>query len=151
HRFLNTLGGYVGSVDSYSHAAGSVILRRVLASSDILHTRGMHWETIAEHTDLLISFGGLPMKNVAVSSGGVFRHRTRGYLEQASERGMEIVYFSPLRDDMTDAVRGTWHPISPGSDVAVMLALAHTLISDGLHDQEFLDRYCVGFERLERY
>src|SRR5260370_28753291 len=32
-----------------------------------------------------------------------------------------------------------------------MLALAHTLITERLHDTAFLDRYCVGFERFERY
>jgi biotin/methionine sulfoxide reductase len=32
-----------------------------------------------------------------------------------------------------------------------MLALAHTLIVEGLHDIAFLQRYSVGFERLERY
>jgi biotin/methionine sulfoxide reductase len=93
----------------------------------------------------------LPMKNVQLTSGGVFQHRVKGFLDLASEREMEFVYFSPLRDDLTDVVNATWHPISPGSDVAVMLALAYTLISEDLHDKEFLDRYCVGFERLERY
>jgi biotin/methionine sulfoxide reductase len=151
HRFLNTLGGYVGSVDSYSHAAGSTILARVLASAELLHSRATHWNTIIDHTDMLISFGGLPMKNVQLTSGGVFQHRVKGFLDLAAERGVEFIYFSPLRDDVTDAVNATWHPVSPGSDVAVMLALAHTLVTEELHDQEFLDRYCVGFDRLERY
>jgi biotin/methionine sulfoxide reductase len=151
HRFLNTLGGYVGSVDSYSHAAGSTILARVLASSELLHSRGTHWNTIIDHTEMFICFGGLPMKNVQLTSGGVFRHRVKSFLDLAAEQGIEFVYFSPLRDDITDAVDATWHPVSPGSDVAVMLALAHTLITEDLHDREFLDRYCVGFDRLQRY
>ena len=32
-----------------------------------------------------------------------------------------------------------------------MLALAHTLVSEGLHDRAFLARYCVGYERFEAY
>jgi biotin/methionine sulfoxide reductase len=151
HRFLNCLGGYVRSVESYSHAAGSVILRRVLAEDFQLHYAGTHWSTLAENTDLFICFGGLPMKNVSVNAGGVFRHRTRGFIEQANGRGAEFVYFSPLRDDMESSVNATWYPVSPGTDVAVMLALGHTLITENLHDREFLDRYCVGFDRLERY
>jgi len=39
----------------------------------------------------------------------------------------------------------------PGSDVAVMLALAHVLVDEGLHDRAFLERYSVGFDRFERY
>ena len=29
--------------------------------------------------------------------------------------------------------------------------LAHTLVSEGLHDQAFLARYCTGFERFLPY
>jgi hypothetical protein len=32
-----------------------------------------------------------------------------------------------------------------------MLAIEYTLVTENLHDREFLDRYCVGFDRLERY
>jgi biotin/methionine sulfoxide reductase len=32
-----------------------------------------------------------------------------------------------------------------------MLALAHTLCSEGLHDKDFLDRYCTGYAEFERY
>src|SRR5918995_2854720 len=46
HRFLNCLGGFVRSVDSYSHAAGSVVLSRVIANNDTFHSSGMHWNTI---------------------------------------------------------------------------------------------------------
>ncbi len=31
------------------------------------------------------------------------------------------------------------------------MALTHTLISEGLHDQDFLARYCTGFERVQPY
>ena len=33
----------------------------------------------------------------------------------------------------------------------MLLALTHTLVSEGLHDQEFLAKYCVGFERVLPY
>lgn len=32
-----------------------------------------------------------------------------------------------------------------------MLGLAHTLVSDGSHDCEFLARYCSGWEEFEAY
>jgi len=151
HRFLNCLGGYTRSVDAYSHAAGSVILPHVIAPAPTFLFTGTHWRILAEQTDLFVCFGGMPLKNTNVTSGGVFRHRTRDFLEQAVERGAEFVLVSPQRDDMASFVNASWHPISPGTDVALMLALAHTLIAENLHDRDFLDRYCVGFERLERY
>ncbi|GAA3182802.1 hypothetical protein GCM10020255_077650 [Rhodococcus baikonurensis] len=32
-----------------------------------------------------------------------------------------------------------------------MLAVAFVLASEGLHDREFLNRFCVGYERFEDY
>ncbi len=151
HRFLNLLGGYTASVDSYSHGAGDVILRRTIGSAEMLRFASTSWASIAEHCELFVTFGGVPMKNTAVSNGGVFRHRSRAFLDRAVENGAEFVVFSPLRDDMPDNVDGTWYPIRPGSDVALMLGLAHVLIDEDLHDQAFLERYCTGFDRLERY
>lgn len=151
HRFLNCLGGYTRSVDSYSYAAGGVIMPHVLSSVDVLHYTGTHWQNLVDHTDMFVCFGGMPLKNTQMSSGGVFRHRTRDFLVQAAERGVEFVLFSPLRDDMEEFLQADWRPISPGTDVAVMLALAYTLITEDLHDREFLARYCVGFKQLERY
>lgn len=151
HRFLNVLGGYTASVDSYSHAAGDVILRRAIGSADMLRFASTSWTQIAEHTELFVAFGGIPMKNTMVSNGGVFRHRTQSFLDRMVERGARFVSFSPLRDDIAASVGADWHQVSPGSDVAVMLALAHVLLTENLHDREFLARYCTGFEHLERY
>ncbi|MEM7289704.1 MAG: molybdopterin-dependent oxidoreductase, partial [Pseudomonadota bacterium] len=39
----------------------------------------------------------------------------------------------------------------PGSDTAIMMGMAHTLIKEGLHDAEFLTKYTVGFDRVEAY
>ncbi len=56
-----------------------------------------------------------------------------------------------MRSDLIPDVAATWHPIVPGTDTAVMLALAHVLVTEGLHDTAFLDRYCVGADRLIAY
>ena len=91
------------------------------------------------------------VKNAWVSPGGVTRHTLPPSLAEAGRRGLAFELFSPLRSDLISDVRATWHPIVPGTDTAVMLALAHTLITDGLHDPTFLERYCVGGDRLIAY
>ncbi len=52
--------------------------------------------------------------------------------------------------DMQDAgERGyvdEWIPCRPGTDAALMLAVSNELIKQNLVDQEFLDKYCVGFD-----
>ena len=39
----------------------------------------------------------------------------------------------------------------PGTDTALMIGLVHTLVSEGLHDQAFLDRYTEGWPQFLRY
>ncbi len=44
-----------------------------------------------------------------------------------------------------------WLPIKPGTDIALLLSWMHVLISEGLCDTEYLDRYAVGFEQLANH
>src|SRR5262249_24386717 len=75
----------------------------------------------------------------------------REHLRGAKSRGAEFVLLSPMRDDLPEFVGAEWLPVVPGSDVAVMLGVAHTLVDEELADREFLGRYCSGFDRFEAY
>jgi biotin/methionine sulfoxide reductase len=151
HRFLNCLGGYVRGEHSYSNGAQSVIMPHVVGSMREFLDRATAWSVLERHTELFVCFGGIPLKNTMVSPGGASRHPARDHLRAARARGAEFVLVSPLGSDLPEFVGAEWLPIVPGSDVAVMLALAHTLIAEGLHDRDFLSRYCVGFDRFESY
>ena len=51
HRFLNTIGGYVQSRDSYSFGAASVIMPRIVGPMDDLLVEHTDWGTLSEtHT-----------------------------------------------------------------------------------------------------
>ncbi len=151
HRFLNTIGGYVSSVNSYSTGAASVIVPHVLGSNTELMSFPHTWRVIADNTKLWVAFGGVPLKNIAVSPGGITEHHGGAGLRDAAAKGMQIANFSPLRDDVEPAVVSDWFAVVPGTDVVVMLALAHTLVAEGLHDIDFIDRYTHGFDRFNRY
>lgn len=149
HRFLNTLGGYTRSVGSYSLGATGTIMPRVMGTHWKMFSRSTSWDVIAEHTDLLVAFGGVPLKNTSVNHGGTSDHPTRDALHRLRARGGRIVSISPLRDDTDGAAE--WIAPVPGSDVALMLGLAHVLASEGLHDTAFLQRYTTGYDVFERY
>ena len=151
HRFLNCVGGYVRGEHSYSNGAQSVIMPRVVGSMREFLDRATAWSVLERHTELFVCFGGIPIKNTMVSPGGASRHPARDHLRAARARRAEFVLVSPLRDDLPGFVSAEWLSIVPGSDVAVMLALAYTLVDEGLHDRAFLERYSVGFDRFERY
>jgi len=152
HRFLNTaFGGYVKSVDSYSSAAGSVILSYVLAEQPRITRDHPYWEELAEHTEFVLAFGGLPVRNAMVSSGGNSQHVAPGSIARASARGAQFVLVSPLRDDLPDNINCRWISARPGTDVAMMLGIACHLVQSDLVDRAFLDRYTVGYDAFEHY
>ncbi|MEE2716156.1 MAG: molybdopterin-dependent oxidoreductase [SAR324 cluster bacterium] len=150
-RFLNGFGGFVRSVNAYSHAAADVILPRVIDTLQRFRDQHTTWPVIAENAELLVAFGGLPLKNAQVNSGGVGAHTTQRWMHRLAERNVRVVNLSPLRDDVIPEVATEWLPLVPNTDTAVMLALAHTLVTEGLHDQDFLARCTVGFERFTPY
>lgn len=149
HRFLNMLGGYTFSRHSYSLGATGVIMPRVVGTHDDLFKRSTDWDVIVANTDLLVCFGGLALKNTGTNHGGTTAHPARDALHRFRNWGGRLVSFSPLRDDVDGECE--WHAPVPGTDVAIMLALAHVLATEGLADRAFLRTHCVGYDRFERY
>ncbi|EHS49719.1 molybdopterin dinucleotide-binding region [Rhizobium sp. PDO1-076] len=150
-RFFNMNGGSVRSVQTYSYAAGEVILPHVIGSLDGLVSGQTPWSQIVGHAELIVMFGGTPLRNARVNAGGVVRHETRQGLVACRDAGAEFVNISPVRDDAGEELGSEWMALRPGTDTAVLLALAHTLITAKHHDETFLERYTVGYETLRDY
>ncbi|MDP6174557.1 MAG: molybdopterin-dependent oxidoreductase, partial [Rhodospirillales bacterium] len=150
HRMLNMWGGFTGSTSSYSFAAGMIIVPHILGSLQPIWGPHTSWASLEQACGLLVSFGGLPAKNMQIDHGGSV-HTAEGWLKRIKESGTEFVNIGPNRGDMANFLDALWLPARPGSDTAIMLALAHTLYAEGLHDQGFLARYCVGFEAFLPY
>jgi biotin/methionine sulfoxide reductase len=152
HRFLNTIGGYTYSVDDYSIAAGHVITPHIFGLSFDDYVDEMpHFGEIAEQTELVVAFGGMPVKNSQVQYGGQGRHMLSSRLETCRDRGVRFVNLSPLAEDLIEEVEAEWIPVRPATDAAVMLGLAHSLLVAGDHDEDFLRDYCHGWDRFRAY
>lgn len=151
HRFLNTIGGYTRSVQNYSFAAADTILPHVIGDRRGLASGHTPWRLLAGHADLIVMFGGASHKNAQVSSGGLSRHALRDGLRSCREAGTRLVSISPIRDDTLAEAGAEWWAPRPNSDVALMLGLCHTLLTENLHDPTFLARYTVGFDRVAAY
>lgn len=150
-RFLNTQGGFVRSEGNYSYNAALGLMPHIVGSFRTHIAQATRWTVIAEHTDIVVMFGGLAARNAQVSDGGVARHRTQDNLAACAAAGVQFINISPLRSDASDVLRAEWMPPRPGTDTALMMGLAHTLLSEGLHDPAFLARYTVGFDRVSAY
>lgn len=151
HRFLNGFGGYVASVDSYSLGAGRVLMPHIVGNMDWLLAAHTSWKNLAQHCELFVAFGGLPAKNAQTSPGGASDHLLSAALKDMSEAGVEFVNISPLRDDLAGPEHNEWLAVRPGSDTALMMALSYVLVTEGLHNEAFVQRYTVGYERFRDY
>jgi anaerobic dimethyl sulfoxide reductase subunit A len=76
---------------------------------------------------------------------------TVGYLEKARQGGARIICVDPRRSPSAVALADEWVPIRPGTDTAMLIAMAHVMIAEGLHDRSFLDAYTVGFDLFADY
>ncbi len=151
HRFLNMTGGYTRSVDTYSSAAITVLLRRVAGGWQTAMDSTPTFDEIADHGSLVVAFGGLALRNSQVNDGGLGAHRSPGAQQRARAAGVDFFSVSPLRTDAAEFLNSTWLPARPGTDVAVMLGLAHSIVVAGRHDLEFLTRCTTGWPAFEDY
>jgi biotin/methionine sulfoxide reductase len=152
HRFLNRIGGYTRSLNDYSRGASLVLLPHLIGTRTMheLRLAPVSWGEIAQHTDLLVTFGGLRRSNAWVVPGGHDRHVGSGLARRAGA-STRIVSLAPARDDVFGELEHEWIPMMPGTDAAVQLALIHVLVVEELADRAFLQRCTIGAERVAAY
>jgi biotin/methionine sulfoxide reductase len=150
-RFLFLGGGCVDQVGNYSFGAALSLLPRVIGTFQPVMGQVTDWSSIVKHTRLMLAFGGLAVKNGQVTSGGAGAHTLEMWLRRARDAGIEFVSISPLRSDAPDFLGAQWVPIRPNTDAALMLAMAHTLLTEASYDAQFVARHCSGFELFRRY
>ena len=138
-QILRSFGGYTATWGGAS-AEGSVFASR--ATFGTLSTG--HTRDDLVNSKLIILWGVNPATSV-------FGTNTSYYLAIAKEAGARIVVVDPRYTDSAAIFADEWIPIRPGTDTAMMSAMAYTMISERLHDQRFLDRYTVGFEQFRKY
>lgn len=150
-RMLNLSGGYTGHVDTYSIAAGPVILRHILGDERACGGQSNTLDTIAEHSETLLIFGAMSPRTAQSEAGGIGAHYLEDYLRRIVSRGVRVILVSPFRDDLPDWVGAEWWPIRPNTDVALMLGLAGEIVRTGRQDTAFLERCTSGADRLLAY
>lgn len=134
-RLLNTLGGYLQSYGNYSQANYMYAVPYMFGSP----YSGSAPTTFPD-ARLLVIFGDNPACTRVGGFNSVY------YLKLAKQNGTRIIVIDPVYSDTVGAFADQWIPIRPTTDSALVAALAYVMLSEGLHDQAFLDKYCIGFD-----
>ena len=149
-RFYNAIGGFTDQVTNYSYGAAMAFLPRVLGVPDPVGAGAMSAQSIRDHCDVVLAFGGIAAKNWEVTSGGFGKHGYRDFM-RAVTGSARLVNISPHRRDVPADFPSEWLSLRPNTDTALLLALAQAIVAAGRHDRDFLERCCHGFETYRAY
>jgi anaerobic selenocysteine-containing dehydrogenase len=70
------------------------------------------------------------------------------FVQKAREKGAKVVVIDPV--STRTAKQADWHVrIRPGTDAALALGLMNVIIAEGLVDQDYVDRYTLGYDQLK--
>ncbi|MFC1980640.1 molybdopterin-dependent oxidoreductase [Chloroflexota bacterium] len=138
-RLLGITGGYSQHWGTFSHQGGRYAS---VATVGTLFTQNSRDDIL--NSRLIILWGVDPANTVQHTN-------TCWYLAQARELGIRIISIDPRYTDTTAVFANQWIPIRPGTDAAMLIAMAYVMLKENLQDQNFLDTYTIGFEQFERY
>jgi anaerobic dimethyl sulfoxide reductase subunit A len=127
-------GGFLDSYNSYSTACTTFTTPYTYGTGQT----GNCAEDLL-NSKLIVLWGHNPLESVFGSS-------LQFYLREAKKKGIEIVVVDPRFSDTAAALAHRWIGLRPTTDGALMDAMAFTILSEGLQDQAFMDRFCLGFD-----
>jgi len=138
-RMLVNFGGFTRTWGVASHEGA---LFASMATYGTMHTGNSREDLL--NSRLIIMWGWNPA--VTIQDSG-----TSFWLAQAKEKGIRIVAVDPRYTDTAATFAGQWIPIRPGTDAAMLIAMAHVIITENLHNQSFIEKYTTGFDKYRDY
>lgn len=149
HRFLSVTGGFVGVQGDYSTGASQVIMPYVVGSIEV-YEQQTSWENILSDTKVVVFWGADPLSTIRIA-WTANDQRAMQYYEKLRKSGKKIIVIDPVRTETAKFLKADWIAPKPNTDVAMMLGMAHHLISVGKVNTEFLDTYTTGYDKFKAY
>ncbi|MGA3127338.1 MAG: molybdopterin-dependent oxidoreductase [Candidatus Korobacteraceae bacterium] len=75
--------------------------------------------------------------------------RGRDLMDGVKKNQAKLIVIDPRRTKLA-AQADHWFQIRPGTDLALILGMLHTIITEDLYDWPFVEQYCHGFEELRK-
>ncbi len=138
-RVLSKFGGYTGQWGSPSFEAASWASAATYGCQAPYNSRDD-----LPNSRLIIMWGWDPASAITETNSD-------RYLLKAKEAGSRIIAVDPKYSDSAATFAHQWIPIIPGTDAAMLIAMAHVMITGNLHDQKFLDAQTIGFSSFRDY
>jgi anaerobic dimethyl sulfoxide reductase subunit A len=137
-RLLNLFGGCLGIYNSYSWAAINAATPTVYGT---LVTGNQRQDWLNSRYILMWGWNPAEMRDGTNSDYFIklARHAKEG-------SGARVVCIDPRHSLSAAALADEWIPIRPGTDAAMMTAMAYVMLTEGLLDTNFINQYCLGWD-----
>ena len=158
--FLAVGGGYLAALHSGGLAASRLLgqFGGYVTHYGNISSEGAVWASLTQYGSVMVGHSREDMLNSKLiilwgwdPARMISGTNTMYHLIKAKENGARVIAVDPRYHDTAATVAHEWVPIRPGTDTAVMVAMANVMIKEGLQDQAFLDKYTVGFDRFKAY
>ncbi len=136
-RLMNLFGGSLGFYNSYSWAAISYATPYVYGTN-VTGNQRQDW--LNSKYILMWSWNPSEMRDGTNSEY---------ILKKAKEKGAKLVCIDPRMTLSAVALADEWVPIRPGTDTAMMSAMAYIMITEKLYDAGFVKTHCLGFDETQ--
>ena len=135
-RLLNAYGGYLDHYSDYSTTNITQAYPYFYGS-----WQGSNSFDDAKNAKLQVMFGNNPLETRM--SGGGYTFVTQ---QTKKESGVRTIVIDPRLSETSVALGDEWVALRPGTDAALIAGMIHVMLEEDLHDQDFLDKYCLGFD-----
>jgi len=133
-RLMNLYGGCLGFYNSYSWAATNLATPTVYGT---LVTGNQRQDWL--NTKYMLMWGWNPAEMRDGTNSDYF-------VKLARQAGARVVCIDPRHSLSAAGLADEWIPIRPGTDAAMMSAMAYVMLTERLYDAEFVSTHCVGFD-----
>ncbi len=144
---------YFSSLDNMiaQGRAAQVIMPHVVGSVEV-YEQQTSWPLILENSQVVVLWGMNPLNTLKIAWSSTDEQGLE-YFHQLKKSGKPVIAIDPIRTETIEFFgdNTTWIAPNMGTDVALMLGIAHTLMTQGKHDKVFLEKYTTGYPQFEEY
>jgi len=133
-RLMNTYGGCLGIYNSYSWGAINAATPTVYGT---LITGNQRQDWLNSRYILMWGWNPAEMRDGTNSDY---------FVKLARQNGAKVVCIDPRHSLSAAALADEWIPIRPGTDAAMMSAMAYVMLTEELYDADFVRTHCLGWD-----
>jgi len=150
-RYMSLAGGYTGHLGDYSTGAAQAIMPYVVGGNEV-YQQQTSWPLVLEHSEVVVLWSANPLNTLKIA-WNASDEQGIPYFDALRKSGKRLICIDPMRSETMDFFGESAEWIAPhmGTDVAMMLGIAHTLVENGWQDEAFLARCTSGYETFADY